>query len=293
MCVVAAKYFDGYGWIIAKNRDRNYRADISVIKSKRNGIERIYIKDDLSYWTEGLNEYGVSILSAALSVDADEQEVNTQPQNTKKNKDGKIIRDALYSKTAEEATEFLIERRLCGHTIIADDKNCYVLESSYTEFDRGGQYKFDLVKLKRTDTCVRTNHGINLEFAGYLKPDEDTIDTLKAKRNYESSHSRLKIAQKGVDKAEWPEDMFTALSQVESSDPFMNPIRSGNVDKKDMVTTGQILLDPRERTLHYKPIVSNIVVKYDKLNGPDAKTFFEIISSKTLLSFKEWDESQH
>jgi hypothetical protein len=39
--------------------------------------------------------------------------------------------------------------------------------------------------------------------------------------------------------------------------------------------------------MHYRPLYSEVQFKYNKLNGPTAKTFFEIISSKKLLGFKE------
>jgi len=54
-----------------------------------------------------------------------------------------------------------------------------------------------------------------------------------------------------------------------------------------MVTTGQMMLVPSEKTMHYRPLYSSIEVKYSTLNGPKAKTFFEIVSSRDLITFKE------
>jgi hypothetical protein len=68
----------------------------------------------------------------------------------------------------------------------------------------------------------------------------------------------------------------------------MNPIRTGDIKKSEMVTTGQLLLVAKERTLHYRPIYSAVSFDYKKLNSEEAKTFFEIISSRKLLSFKEF-----
>ena len=81
--------------------------------------------------------------------------------------------------------------------------------------------------------------------------------------------------------------MMNAISETPNKDVFMNPIRLGDTNKGDMVTTGQLMLVPVERTMHYRPIYSEVQFKYSKLNGPDSKTFFEIISSKKLLGFKE------
>jgi hypothetical protein len=78
------------------------------------------------------------------------------------------------------------------------------------------------------------------------------------------------------------------MSQKPHKDKFMNPIRTGDIKKADMVTTGQLLLVAKERTLHYRPIYSEVSFDYKKLNSEEAKTFFEIISSRKLLSFKEF-----
>ena len=85
--------------------------------------------------------------------------------------------------------------------------------------------------------------------------------------------------------------MMNAISETPNKDPFMNPIRLGDTDKGDMVTTGQLMLTPIERSMHYRPIYSEVEFKYSKLNGPDAKTFFEIVSSRKLLGFKEYVKS--
>jgi hypothetical protein len=58
MCVVAVKYLDKYGWVGAKNRDRNYIVTIDIVRSNRGGVQRMYIDDQTTRWTEGINEYG-------------------------------------------------------------------------------------------------------------------------------------------------------------------------------------------------------------------------------------------
>ena len=63
-------------------------------------------------------------------------------------------------------------------------------------------------------------------------------------------------------------------------------------EKAEMATTGQLLIVPKTRTLHYRPIESKIEFEYNKINNPDAKTFFEIISSRNLLTFSEFTEKR-
>ena len=74
MCVVAVKYIKKYGWVGAKNRDRNYSTKIKVVNSNRDGIQRLFIDDQTTRWTEGVNEFGLSIISASFSVKSDEKE---------------------------------------------------------------------------------------------------------------------------------------------------------------------------------------------------------------------------
>ena len=67
MCVIAAKYFPNKGWVGVKNRDRTYYPSINIRKSMKDGIERLYIWDENTRYTEGLNEHGICILNASYS----------------------------------------------------------------------------------------------------------------------------------------------------------------------------------------------------------------------------------
>ena len=71
MCVIAAKYFKDYGWVGVKNRDRTYKPNILIKKSHRDNIDRIYIWDENTRYTEGLNENGTSILNASFGRNSD------------------------------------------------------------------------------------------------------------------------------------------------------------------------------------------------------------------------------
>ncbi len=292
MCVVAVKQFKGIGWVGAKNRDRMYLADVSINQSNRDGIQRLYIDDNLSRYTEGLNENSVCILSASLSVKSDEKEgdkASNQDRYKKTNymsPDGKKIRDALKIKDPLNAAKYLIKNELAGATYVFNEKDCWLIEGGFTEKKdvKDREYIHKLIKIK--DQSVRTNHGIELPQLGY-KIDAEDSDFLKARK---SSEERLRIAIAEVKKVIDPLDMIDALAVSPNNDPFMNPIRHGDPKKKEMVTTGQLMLVPSDNTLHYRPIYSAVSFTYNKLNGPEAKTFFEIISSRKLLGFKEYNK---
>lgn len=292
MCIVIAKKFPGIGWIGAKNRDRNYIPLVNIVQSNRRDIQRLYIDDSLSRYTEGLNEFGVCIINAALSVKNDEKELEkSKPVTNKKyqqagymSSDGKKIRTALFEKTPEKAMHYLIENELCGSTLIFNKNECLLLEAGKivdTE-EETSEFVYKVEEVK--EYVVRTNHGILIPELGYAANSDDP-DIQKSRK---SSESRYNIVETELKKLIDPMKMLDVLSTKRNNDPYMNPIRFGDVKKKEMLTTGQILLVPAECTLHYRPIHSDIEFRYTKINRPDSKTFFEVVSNKKLLGFKEF-----
>jgi hypothetical protein len=300
MCVVAVKYMDGYGWIGAKNRDRNYKTDVVITQSNRHRVQRLYIDDKLSRWSEGVNEHGLAIISASFSVKSDEKEgdkIILKRKNKRDNigyysPDGRAIRKALLAKTPKEALELLVDLKLAGATYVFNENDCYILEGGFTvkkddaTSENPREYKYAINKISKEEACsCRTNHGIIMKELGYHKnPTDERL--VKAR---ESSEKRLEYARKfaSADISE-PGELIDQIAKCPDKDVFMNPMRTGNIKKGEMATTGQLLIVPKERTLHYRPIYSSVSFDYNRLSGPEAKTFFEIISSRKLLSFKEF-----
>ena len=300
MCVVAVKYMNGYGWIGAKNRDRNYKTDVVITQSNRHGTQRLYIDDKLSRWSEGVNEHGLAIVSASFSVKSDEKEGDKIILKRKNKRDsigyyspdGRAIRKALLAKTPKEALELLVDLKLAGATYVFNEKDCYILEGGFTvrkddaTSENPREYKYVINKISKEEVCsCRTNHGIIMKELGYHKnPTDERL--VKAR---ESSEKRLEYARKFASAdIEEPGELIDQIAKCPDKDVFMNPMRTGNIKKGEMVTTGQLLIVPKERTLHYRPIYSSVSFDYNRLSGPESKTFFEIISSRKLLSFKEF-----
>ncbi|HAW78870.1 MAG TPA: hypothetical protein DCX27_03580, partial [Balneola sp.] len=263
-----AKHLPDYGWVIAKNRDRNYKPVVSIKQSNRNGVQRLYIQDDKTRYTEGVNEYGVAILSASIMVKKDEKEgaaagSDDQSDRTYYAPDGYRIRTALFKKTAKSALNTLISMQIPGNTIIADNNDCYILEGAFRDYHGPNKkYEYRFKKLKKTDGIVRTNHGIDLPWAGY----QQNKDNPHEKASRRSSENRLKVVLKQLKSIKTPEDMLQVLSSREEKDPQMNPMRMDD-RRKSMKTTGQLMVIPQERTLHYRPTYSEISLKnYNNLN---------------------------
>ncbi len=210
--------------------------------------------------------------------------------------DGKKIRSALFEKTPLAAINKLIESELSGCTLAFDEDDCYLLESGNKllnpEAEEGETLKYKFVykaiKIPTSEWVVRTNHGILLPQFGYSNDSDDP----KVLHSRKSSESRYNAVASEMDKVKEPAQLLDALSVTPHKDTLMNPLRHGDIKKrgaaKEMVTTGQLMLFPQERTLHYRPIHSDIEFDWTKINREDSKTFFEIISAKKLLGFKEF-----
>ena len=287
MCVVAAKHFKDTGWILVKNRDRNYPTEVKLVQSQRAGIERLFLRDTTTGYSEGLNEYGVAIVSASVMVKKDEKEGGSRASDSQNwtSPDGQRIRRALYQKTVDAAVKSLLQSQIPGNTLITDGKVCYLIEAAYTNYEKPDQKYHSIVKkIQPKDICVRTNHGIELPWTGYKMSDPDQ------KPDRLSSESRLKIATAEVKKAKDPQSLLNALGVAPKSNPQMNPIRI-NKGKGVMRTTGQIMLNPKDKVFTYRPTMSEVELKnYNKINDRESKTYFEIISNRELISFGTFKE---
>lgn len=282
MCVVAAKWFPKLGWVGVKNRDRNYRPTVRMKKNFRNNTEKLYMWDEDTRYAEGLNEYGVCILSAAVMVKKDEEEGYETDSHSEVfySPDGRKIRRALEEKTVEKALQSCIDSKLPGNTLIFDRDTCYLLEGAFRD-NKHSDYVHENKKIPHTQLALRTNHGIWIPWAGYQTGGDSAGERASAK----SSHTRYKLALQGLTKAQDPQDMLDALTVTPEKNPQMNPVRlEKNTRKKIMRTTGQIMLIASKLTLHYRPIFSDIEFDFNKLNHPSYKTNFEITSSKRLFT---------
>lgn len=296
MCVIAVKHFEGTGWVGVKNRDRNYKPTIRIRQLLRKGVERLVIWDEVTKYTEGVNEFGVCILNAATDVKKDEK-IGVDPKRKKKPgrgdpdfyaPDGLRIRNALLKRTPEAALKFLIQEELRGSTLIFNEDKCYLLEGMHEEKGRE-KWVYKVQEIKKNETVVRTNHGILIDWAGYPKDSDDE----HLVRSRKSSEERLRVARADILKVTDPTKMMDAASSTKNSDPQMNPLRiEKRHGKKILRTTGQIMLVPKERTLHYRPIWGDVEFDDDINNDMKSKTQFEIVSTKKLLTFREWRDHE-
>jgi len=281
MCIVALKYFPDIGWVGVKNRDRNYKPIIYIRQSMRRDIERIYLWDDVTKYTEGMNEFGVSILATAVSVKYDEKEgtKSGEDDGVYYSEDGKRIRNALFEKTPEAAVQNLKEAKLPGHIIVFNSEKAYLIESGFKGHRKDNDFTFTSKKIEQDDIAVRTNHGVWLPWLGYQKSDEDGGDSRK------SSESRYNKVIKDMKTIKDPHKLIDALSNTDNENPQLNPLRLDTA-KKHLRTTGQLMLIPSELTLYYRPIWCQILFNFGKLDSSNTKTYFQILSARGVISPK-------
>lgn len=271
MCIILGKYFEGIGWVAAKNRDRNYIPNISFKKKEIDGTEILYFWDDITQYCEGINSAGVAVLSASLMVLDDEKEI--KDRSKKPSKDGIRIKKALQYPSVKAVAASLIKQELTGNTLIFDAETMYLLEGA---FKPGREYAYKIKEIPQTETVARTNHGVWLPWAGYQISDNKA----QTMSRY-SSESRLIIAKLAVKQATAPEELIDNLTQNFTGHGQMNALRT-TTKKKKMRTTSQILIVPSEQTMYVRPVQSNINFNFWDLNNPKQRTWIEILSNRVL-----------
>jgi len=272
MCIIVAKQFDD-SWNIVKNRCRNYLADVTFKRVKRGDLEIMYFLDSITQYMEGFNSAGISILSASLQVLDDEKEIETRSKTP--SKDGAKIAKALTYPDLKAAAMSLIKSKLTGHTFITDGETLYLLEGAWK---KGGykkqEYEYRIRKAKDGEIIVRTNHGVDLEWAGYQRGVDKNQDMSRI-----SSECRKLIAEKVAKDANTVMEILDGLTVNHTNNPQLNPTRT-TTDAKKMRTTSQTLIVPKDNTMIVRPIQSKVTIDFNKLHNIDAKTFVEILSNR-------------
>lgn len=259
-----------------KNRDRNYIPEISFKKKIVNGTEVLYFWDNVTQYCEGLNSFGVGILSASLMVLDDEKEITTR--NKTPSKDGKKIKKALSHSDIKSVVNSLITQKLTGNTLIFNRNQMFLLEGAW---EKGGykeeNFKYKVKEIPKNQIVVRTNHGIWIPEAGhqYVKDDVSQIFSRV------SSEFRRILAIIAGRNAKSPEELLDNLTINYTNDGQLNALRT-TTEKKKMRTTSQILIIPQEQTMFVRPVQSNIVFNFWELNNPGQSTWVEILSNRIL-----------
>ena len=228
MCIIVSKSIDG-SKILAKNRDRAYKPSLEIVHTIIDGVEVAYLRDTITDWSEGMNEYGIGLVNTALMVGYDENEKKIVKKGGKPSKDGNKIRTALSKKTIADVVKSAItfDGGIKGHTFISTPQKMISIETTSKH-----NPKFELHIDK---DVVRTNHGHLHYGAGYTKgPD------------YLSSKLRKISAEKIMTRAEKVDDILPLMRKKFYKDSSnLNMMR----DTNKMITSSQLLLDLTNKVL--------------------------------------------
>lgn len=288
MCVIIAKYFDDLGWVGIKNRDRNYVPDISFKRKKTNGQETLYFWDDITQYCEGINSHGVAVLSASLMVSDDEKEIQHRSSKSSPSIDGIKIRRGLTETSAKDVAKRLIKEKLTGHTLIFDQNDCYILEGAWREgeYESGG-YDHFINQVPQDQFVARTNHGEQIERAGYQR-DDDPVHTTKRI----SSECRRLIAEYVTEISTTPVEIMDRLTEDYTGNGQLNALRTTD-DAMKMRTTSQTMIIPKEKTIYVRPIQSNISFDFWKMNSGKSSLWVEILSNRVLYDGQRDQDTSH
>lgn len=236
--------------VLVKNRDRNYVPLIEIVHETYEGVEMIYLRDKYTDWMEGINEFGVCIVNSALAVEYDEAEFEEKmsadtPPNPAYS--GIKIREALRKKTARGAVNSILKQnykdlieerhkrhRIMGHTLVADEKDVYHIESDGHRVSRV-KYNID------DESITFTNHGHQLAELGY--PDGF---------NRKSSESRQRLSKDVLESQNKSRELLLQELRTQFlKNTKLNPFRQKPQKGKRLFTTAQILFDTKNRTMYF------------------------------------------
>jgi hypothetical protein len=273
-CTVAAVRL-GDGTVLAKNRDRGYKAKMNVVHEIVDDVEIVYWHDTETDWSEGMNEYGIGIVNSSLMVRQDEKESDkvAKSKKVKTSHDGEKIRHSLKNKSLKNTIKSIISYAgsdkkdvgVKGETIVANNKNIYIVE--LTSKDTPVVTKVE----KDEKVTVRTNHGIAHKVAGYTHG-------IKKK----SSHMRMHYAKEHLKDVTTDQEVIDRMKEQYDKNKFFNPYRKKNM--YNMQTVGQIMmnLDKKEITVRMDNKMGKFEGIINKLpKGYTPKIKINIESEKT------------
>lgn len=260
MCVVVAskvklKNTEKENWFLYKIRDRAYVPEYKIrYNTGDQSVQSVFIVDNDSDWSEGVNDKGIMIVNAALQNHEDKKDGTSKGKKVSKGKvsrNGVIIREALKQSKVEDVIKVLVDARFDGNTLVSDGKRLFVIEIFLHQTTKDKiladleidpiadeddvkailakhispeDYDVKVKEIKGDETLVvRTNHGVLLPKAGYQPKDGV---------GFESSVNRRNVVVKTLTdlKPEHPFEVLTALKNLGSDDihkeDIMRPIRT-------------------------------------------------------------------
>ena len=266
MCIIAAKYFNNIGWVLAKNRDQDYVSEVTFKDEKDRKVGEIFtLYDHDTKYQEGMNYKGLVIITTSLTPSL---------LGETNDKDGENINKALKMSSPDEAAAFLVKKKMTGYIFCATPSKLVLVEAAKTDNGKG-EYQSTTRVVPKTEIVVRTNHGVDLPWAGFQHGVNDQQD-IWAK----SSQMRKRQAEHSVKNSKSAEEMLDAMSRRMTADLQYNQFRVENKPRQ-MRTIFQWALVPSKHMVYVRPIqckmevdVSREMISIDVMDNESIKDIY-------------------
>ena len=232
-CIIVSKEVNDK-FVLAKNRDRAYKPKLEIVHEIIDGVEVAYLHDLITDWSEGLNEFGIGAVNAALLVGHDEAEKKLVKKVGKPGPDGDKMRHIISQKTLKDALKSCLsytgnsKLALKGHTFISSTKHMISVEAT-------SMHKPDVKLHNILHPVVRTNHGHVFTDAGYTHGEK-----------YLSSKIRKISAEKTVEKVtDWTQIAQAMRKEFFPKESQLNMRRQAD----SMFTSSQTIMNLTDRIL--------------------------------------------
>lgn len=260
MSSIVIKKLNG-GFVGGKTLDQVRKPIFRIRKSFRSGVERLYLWEEKTRFTEGLNEFGVCVFSCPCIEEKESPNYHKRSMKMSSSPVGFGIRQSLLENNVYSAIDKLISYQVDGVTVVFDSRSCMALTGEFID----GEYISQSIEVLDQYASIGASREI-----------QDVELDRKAK-----------ILKSGLQSVKNVDDMFDLLSHSGEINHRSN-ILIQNTKRNEEKTTGQIVLEPKEKTLCFRPIWCQTVFDVEKLNKQHEKTFFEIKNRKRLQSFKQY-----
>lgn len=203
-------------WTLFKIRDRAYDPEYSFQTYTSETSTSLFLVDEDSDWTECIrvnNKTGdteLMFVNSALNNSMDKKDGKKKPVKGKKADHGLTARRASRRLDLKETLKSFKELKFDGCTFVSDGNKCYLIESSLPA-DIKAELKAKKTKegaegtIRKAATendfittveeitdwiCVRTNHGVTNEEAGYQEKDGLSFESSTNRREKAEAYIR-------------------------------------------------------------------------------------------------------
>jgi len=249
MCIVVAKYFDKTGWVLAKNRDQDYVSEITFKDKNDRRVGEIFtLYDHQTKYQEGMNYKGLTVITSSLTPTL---------LGESNDRDGEQILKTLHMTDPMEAAKYLVKKKMTGFIFCATPNKLVLVEAARDENGKG-EYQHTIRVVPKTEFVVRTNHGIDLPWAGFQKGVNDQ-QNIWAK----SSRMRMLQAEHTTKKSKTAPEMLDGLIQRMTPDLQLNQFRVQDKPRQ-MRTIFQWAFVPSEALVYIRPIETKFELNVDR-----------------------------